>query len=258
MQNRIRKAFLGALSGALTMCPVILRVGGGASGGLPKFTYTGTYTLLDDGDDNWRIKFLTSGTLVLKRTVTIDLFLVGGGGGGGRDYGAGGGGGYTRTVKSIVLQADVSYPVVVGAGGIIQGRDTTGTRGGTTSAFNYSAEGGYGGGWNSSQPAAGGNGGSGGAGYNGSGGSNGGNGTSYPGYGQGTTTREFGESAGDLYAGGGGGYDGWGGAGGGGNGVNASSPHYGTPNTGGGCGGDCADGTAGGSGIGIIRNHRAA
>ena len=50
----IFKAFIGALYGALTMCPVILRVGGGAAKAeLPTFTYTGIYTLLDDGDGNW-------------------------------------------------------------------------------------------------------------------------------------------------------------------------------------------------------------
>ena len=65
------------------------------------FTYTGTYTWIDEGTVNrktaYRIKFLTSGTFTPKKTILIDLFLVGGGGGGGGDgtnqSGAGGAGG---------------------------------------------------------------------------------------------------------------------------------------------------------------------
>jgi len=53
------------LSMSLLMCPGIIRIGGVSSNKLPSFTFTGTYTLVDDGDGNWRIKFLTSGTLVL-------------------------------------------------------------------------------------------------------------------------------------------------------------------------------------------------
>ena len=55
---------------------------GGGGGGKPSFTYTGQYTEVDDGGGNWRIKFLTSGTLKLKNKITVDVFLVGGGGGG--------------------------------------------------------------------------------------------------------------------------------------------------------------------------------
>ena len=100
------------------------------------------------------------------------------------------------------------------------------------------------------------------------GGSNGGN-AAYTwaesgrrGIGQGTTTREFGESTGDLYSGGGSGAERGntttiiaGGSGGGGTGGNGGA---GTANTGGGGGGSTAQsgGGAGGSGIVIIRNHR--
>ena len=35
--------------------------------GLPEFTYTGTYETLDDGNDNWRIKFKTSGTFTITK-----------------------------------------------------------------------------------------------------------------------------------------------------------------------------------------------
>ena len=49
---------------------------------LPKFTYTGTYSLIDDGNGNWRIKFLSSGKFTPAKDMTVDVFIVGGGGGG--------------------------------------------------------------------------------------------------------------------------------------------------------------------------------
>ena len=111
------------------------------------------------------------------------------------------------------------------------------------------------------------------------GGSNGGNGDPQnaanigidhwgsPGKGQGTTTREFGESTGTLYAGGGGaGGNGSaqakGGSGGGGNGAYSGTnaqPTSGEANTGGGGGGmyyGLTNVGKGGSGIAVIRNHR--
>ena len=100
-------------------------------------------------------------------------------------------------------------------------------------------------------------------------GSDGANGSDYS-PGQGSTTREFGESTGDLYAGGGaaaylsGGTSGIvlakAGEGGGG-GISGLVPLSGTPNTGGGgCGkeGSSATQGAGGSGIVIIRKHKEA
>lgn len=86
---------------------LLVRRGGTTYSGLPEFTYTGTYSFIDDGSKNWRIRFLTSGTLVFQKIGTnIDLFLVGGGGGGGPGWpgdpyhaGGGGGGGYTATIK---------------------------------------------------------------------------------------------------------------------------------------------------------------
>lgn len=88
-----------------------------------------------------------------------------------------------------------------------------------------------------------------------------------PGKGQGTTTREFGESVGTLYAGGGGaGGNGSaqakGGSGGGGNGAYSGTnaqPTSGAANTGGGGGGmyyGLTNVGKGGSGIVVIRNHR--
>ena len=54
------------------------------------FTWTGeagTYQVLDDGDKNWRIKFLSSGTFTPLKNMTIDVFCVGGGGSGGLSLG---------------------------------------------------------------------------------------------------------------------------------------------------------------------------
>ena len=219
--------------------------GGDLSGNL-EFTYTGSYSLLDDGDDNWRVKFLTSGTFtLLSSDVLINAFLVGGGAGGnGLD---GGGGGYTQT-SNIMLAKNTAYTVVIGAGG------AGASNGGTTSGFGLSIIGGY----------ANGDGGSAGgprwANVAGSDGS-----STSAGNGQGTTTREFGEAGNTLYSGGGGGGQGGiGGAGGGGNGAldnGSDAGDNGTPNTGGGGGGGYNASTTingkGGSGILIIRNNRA-
>lgn len=263
---------------------------------LPKFTYTGTYELIDDGGGNWRIKFLTSGVLTLLKKLIVDVFLVGGGGAAGIStsgtsktlYGSGGGaGGYTLTQKSVVLEPG-DYQIVVGAGGVGANSSLSAnvTDGGASTAFGFTANGGS----KALASGRGANGGSGGGagGYitedgtmvdGAAGGSNGSNGTgtlyTQGGTGQGTTTREFGEDTGDLYAGaGGGGGAGLsgsrtkgaaGGAGGGGNGASISGvPGHGTDNTGGGAGGGFSSkvsnqtisGGNGGSGIVIMRNHR--
>lgn len=226
-------------------------VGGASGSGLPEFTYTGNYSLIDDGDGNWRIKFLTSGTLTFTKLGSagkgIDVFLVGGGGGCGNangvsDFLGAGGGGYTKTTRQITVQAGVEYTIVIGAGSTKPNSSSTQTRGGTTSAFNTSIEGGY-----SGKSISGGNGGSGGASTNGAtGGTDGGDGSvgnmgGQAGKGQGTTTREFGEDSGELYASGG--Y--W-------------DSRDGADNTGNGGGGVYLNTktTTGGSGIAIIRNTR--
>lgn len=226
--------------------------GGNAGGsGLPEFTYTGTYQLIDDGDGNWRIKFLTSGVLTFTSLGNakkgIDVFLVGGGGGNGNsggisDWCAAGGGGYTKTNQNITVQKGVEYPIVIGAGGTRPTTSNTQTRGGTTSALNNSVEGGY-----SGKSISGGDGASGGSSTNSTvGGTDGGDGGvgsngGQAGKGQGTTTREFGEASGDLYASGG--Y------------YNSGN---GADNTGNGAGGTNSNNksTVGGSGIVVIRNHR--
>lgn len=238
------------------------------------FTWTGddsTYLVLNDGDNNWRIKFLSSGVFTPLKDMTIDSFLVSGGGSGSyyshftpEESSAGGGGGYTKTIKAISLKANTPYDIVVGAGGAALTSNGTGNAGGDTSAFGETVTGGFGGGKydTGSKASIGGNGGSGGGGgavkskYVGNGGSDGSDGTRNGGTGQGTTTKEFGENTGKLYSGGGGGYRrsskettlGTGGDGGGADAKNSASD-----NTGGGGG---AQGGAGGSGIVIIRNCR--
>ena len=220
----------------------------------PKFTYTGTYEYIDDGGGNWRIKFLTSGTLTPLKAMTIDAFLVGGGGSGavGTQSGvsSGGGGGYAETFKKIELTANTEYYIEIGAGGYLNntaGMNKLGVTGGTTKAFGKSVPGGNGGG-NGVNLTRGGDGGSGGGDPTGSGGVNGSDGTgAKAGSGQGKTTREFGEESGELYSSGG-------------NGEKAN-PSDGNPNTGDGGGGRnyySIKTSSGGSGIVIIRKHKEA
>ena len=236
----------------------------------PRFTFVPTnpnaapgFTFINDGHGNWRIKFLTSGTLIFQSTLShgIDVFLVGGGGGGAgwsstMSAGAGGGAGYTKTQKGVAVTRETAYSITIGAGGAGKSSSgtgpgsATGNAGGATSAFGYTANGGgaakagysyypetYNYNW-----ADGGNGGSGGAaGGQGKGGTNGGNGTAggverpTVGHGQGTTTREFGEPDGDLYAKGGG------------------TDTVAIANSG---NGGKQGNNAGSSGIVVIRNHR--
>lgn len=252
---------------------------------IPEFSYTGEYEIVNDSDetvesspDNWKIRLLTSGTLVFSvlngADNGIDVFLVGGGGGGSR---AAGGGGYTKTLKAVKVTVGTAYAIEVGAGGIAGvGNSKAGGSGGTSNAFGASANGGEAN--TSASSFRGSNGGSGGGagstnGNGGKGGSDGSdgfhrNGTHQDsGTGQGTTTREFGESGGKLYAGGGGGCTttssngGAGGDGGGGDGGNTSGgATSGATNTGSGGGGaaNSKAGGAGGSGIVVIRNTRGA
>lgn len=229
--------------------------GGGYAQGAPDFTYSGDYTLLDDGEENWRIKFLTSGTLAIVDDgsdvpVIVDIFAVGGGASGAsgdeETGGGGGGSGYTTTRKEIELVKGAEYEIIIGDGGTAV-TSANGINGGATSFGGsiVTANGGVQGvtGW-----GAGGNGGSGGASRDGTtGGSDGGNGTgSRPGTGQGTTTREFGETTGALYASGGNDYDFKGASESGDN--NSGDGGSGSPPK-------IASG-AGGSGIVIIRNTR--
>lgn len=171
----------------------------------PTYTYTGNHKLIDDGNYNWRIQFLTSGTLKFTELGNasqkgVDVFLVGGGGGGAMMNG--GGGGYTK-INNKNLATGTNYTVTIGAGGAGSQSGALAVAGGNTSALGFTAYGGKEGTHNNK----GGNGGSGGAGNGSSlkGGTNGGNGEgNNPGVGQGTTTREFATANGTLYAAGGG------------------------------------------------------
>ena len=64
---------------------------------LPAYTYTGSHQLIDDGNFNWRLRLLTSGTLTFSHLGSAEsrgaqAFLVGGGGGGGWSGGGSAGG----------------------------------------------------------------------------------------------------------------------------------------------------------------------
>ena len=250
-------------------------ISGGAATPPPDFTYTGMYNIIDDGDGNWRIKFLTSGVFkTTSESFTADIFLVGGGGGGSSRWagtnsstgldqglGGGGGGGYTKTENNYIITPNTEYTIVIGAGGSQTTKDynaCTGNDGGSTSFASVTVAGGKGSSI-SSDKGVGGNGGSGGAGYpgytggNGSGdykgGEDGGDGvgnSGYAGKGQGTTTREFGEADGTLYSTGGDYY------------RSVANIVATQANTGDGGDGGGANGTAGkgASGIVVIRNAR--
>lgn len=279
------------------------------------FTYTGAYETEGNLEGNFIIRFKTSGILTItshgnNTSGLYDVFAVGGGAGGGSGAQTdksprGGCGGYTNTKKKISAALNTSYNIVIGSGGargIAYGSTAEyyGGDGGLSSGLGNSANGattvksmwgdrpdsktfitGYGGSGGGSPAFNDSSGGDG-----GSDGSDGEKASTVPasytyylnGKGQGSTTREFGESSGKLYAGGGGGggynytysYAGKGGDRGGGKGqgyshVDNTGPFAGTANTGGGGGagyvepqndGSNASGAEGGSGIICIRNAR--
>ena len=105
---------------------------------VPSFTYTGTYQVVDNDDNEisdpttyageWKIRFLSSGTLTFNDNIEIengiDIFVVGGGGNGasGSSYiaqdsrgGGGGGGGAALTITKFPAVAGSSYSIVVGS-----------------------------------------------------------------------------------------------------------------------------------------------
>lgn len=239
------------------------------------FTYTGDYRIrFEDGV----VELLSSGEFKSLDDNSIDIFCVGGGAGGGNRSGtsgsSGGGGGYTATRLNNKITANTRIDVTIGNGGA---NGSTGSNGGTTSFGDIlSANGGKGGRTNTTTADGGSAGGEGGTYTGGKGGSDGA--STSAGSGQGTTTREFGESTGKLYAAGGGGgcnstniadYDvnggaGSGGKGGGGNGGNYKYPAgAGMANTGSGGGGGQGtnsashpNGGSGGSGIVCIRKSK--
>lgn len=220
------------------------------AGGKPKikFTYTGDYVVRKDGV----VELLTSGTIVFLEPKVIDLFMVGGGGAGGSGVSGsvisgfgGGGGGYTKTVKSVNIDINTGIPVVIGAGAVPSTSATAPGDGGQSSFGDYTVAGGKSPnlvsstvGNTASPGAAGGSGGGGGryavstGGTGGSDGDNGEDATKEGGAGQASTTREFGEPTGKLYAAGGGG----------GTFIKAQTAVYALGGTGGGGAGAWSDG----------------
>ena len=259
---------------------------GGAGTGVPAFTYTGSYTIVESVEETglWFVRFLTSGTLVFTSkgnlAAGVDIWACGGGGGGGQNsgylyrQGAGGGGGYTAQIMTKALRANTQYDVVIGAGGLGDAQGVTGTdgyassfgsiltaAGGKRGAASTSASGGKGG-----DGGSGGGGGANGSNNGGEGGTNGGNGgagAGGAGVGAGISTYEFGDTSLILRCGGGAGATYGtsvtrkpGGAGGGGAGgtsnTNTGNGEPGTTNYGGGGGGAASLPTAGNGGSGIV------
>ena len=230
------------------------------------FTYTGTYEFADQGNDNWMVRFLTTGVLTLKKKISVDVWLLGGGGGGDLN-GGGGGSGYCGTVaQNITLNRGQSVTITIGAGGTggkasdanENSYQYSGKTGGTTSfaiadGSTYSKAGGKGSGNTRAQYSnrVGGDGASGGGGYdNGEGGTNGSNGKSGSrasgGKGQGPSTYEFGDSSLVLRAKGGGAQ----------NSTDVKDKNANTGDGGKGRGGTTTTAYSGASGIAIIRNAR--
>ena len=186
----------------------------------------------------WQKINISSSTFTVPKGVKkIDVFCVGGGGHGVganfSDWFGGAGGGYTATKLGVDVNPGDVIAVTVGNGG-----------GGTSSVGSICSAAGGNSGWK-----IGGSGGSGGGSYRfGIGGKDGGDGGTtssyFPGIGQHTTTRYFGESTGTLYSTGGNSADSY------------DAPRYDNyiapqPNTG--DGGHKGSRNAGGSGICIIR-----
>lgn len=178
---------------------------------------------------NWKARVLTSGFVTALKDGYIDVFAVGGAGGA---YWGGSGGGYTTTTKSVKITKGTRYELVIGSGGAPRknGSATTGfgvTANGSPAGSKSGGPGGSGGGKGGDTTAAADMAG-------GSDGSDGSDGTGGPG--QRTTTREFGDPSGRLYAAGGGGSSAKGGGQGGepgaGDGSANKNGKNGDPNTG--------------------------
>ena len=276
----------------------------GDSGGIPRFTYMVNgidkasdpdYVLTyDDGNGNWEIVFLQSGTLKFSGgdISDVDMFLVGSGANGTdgeniyQNYwnyatgGTGGNGGECKTIPSVEVSKRTAYSITIGS------------EGGSTTGFGYTAIGGSDT-WSGSEsdPRLEGvigaysngssyqTGGSNRAAGNGTGGANatlayGDDNTAYnPGRRYGASGAGGGSSVLRSYSGGYTQYTNLGpgsgaetGSGSGGTATNGSGVdgNPGLPNTGSGGGGGgagenaCGNGGTGGSGIMMLRNHRAA
>ena len=129
--------YMGQLSGTITDGEVKVFLNFSKNRSIPAFTYTGSSQIVDDSNNvisspstyvgNWKIRFLSSGTLTFSDNTGIssgiDIFVVGGGGSGatGSAYignnsfgGGGGGGGAAITVKKFLASSGNSYSIVVG------------------------------------------------------------------------------------------------------------------------------------------------
>jgi hypothetical protein len=211
-----------AVGSTFTLYGIKAAVGAPKATGGDVITTDGTY---------WYHAFKSTSIFDVKTPITVEYLVVAGGGGGGanandRGSGGGGAGGYrTATAQSLTVQ---SYPVIVGAGGVPQNVQGSGTKGGNSSFNGMSSTGG---GFGTNGSATGGTGGSGG------GSSNGGIGSS--GNATGGAGNEGGYTPVEGYAGGNSiknndGYNGGGGGGAGGAGANASA--YSSSDTAGGLG----------------------
>lgn len=108
----------------------------------PAFSFAGGCELIDEGSDNWHIKFTGSGALKFsgwgKWDGKADIFILGGGGAGANTGGvAVGGGGYYTTVMGQQLALNTNYDAIIGGGG-----NSAGSKGGTSSIAGKSANGG--------------------------------------------------------------------------------------------------------------------
>lgn len=194
------------------------------------YTYTnkGVGSVLSMDDLKWKIKFTQSGTFTPSKvpgTGAIDVFVVGGGGAATPVNYGGGAGGYTTNGSSTLFKG-TGYSIVVGGQAQLSSGFGVQASGGASNSGDHGGAGGSGGsGWGSCNRAS-------------DGGNGRTNGEYRGGSGQGSTTREFGESTGWLYS--------YGGCGGYYAGITS-----GDLNTGNGG----SNGGAGGTGIVIIRGE---
>ena len=102
--------------------------------------YTGKCEVKDDGNGQWTVKFLSTGSLTFTGSTTVEAFLVGGGAGGSvgsTTYGgSGGGGGKTKKLTAVSITSGTKYNITVGKGG------ASNTRGNNTVAFDNTVNGG--------------------------------------------------------------------------------------------------------------------
>ena len=109
---------------------------------------TTTHTTLHVTNEYWFVRLTTSGTInfTYLPTSNVDVFVVGGGAGGltdvsGCDPNVGGGGNF-NTVRNVIINTDIAYPVKIGAGGSAVACSSSNKTGGTSSIFGIYSNGG--------------------------------------------------------------------------------------------------------------------